>query len=57
MVEVPRLVQRLREFFSSAAVGSQQKEPSKKRESLDSPPPGPHSVPGKEKKLTRRTGW
>ena len=60
MVEVPRLVQRLREVFSSNTVGSQQNdilEPSKNRESLDSPPPAPQSSPENEKKLTRRTGW
>ena len=60
MVEVPRLVQRLREVFSSNTVGSQQNdilEPSKNRESLDSPPPAPQSSSEKVKKLTRRTGW
>lgn len=59
-VEVPRLVQRLRENFSSAETDSQQSnilEPSENRESLDSPPPAPQSSPKKEKKLTRRTGW
>lgn len=60
MVEVPRLVQRLREVFSSNAIGSQQNEisePPENRESLDSPPPASQSFPEKEKKLTRRTGW
>lgn len=60
MVEAPRLVQRLREVFSSNAVGSQQNdilEPSRNRESLDSPPSAPQSSPEREKKLTRRTGW
>ncbi|KAL8747371.1 MAG: hypothetical protein Q9184_007611 [Pyrenodesmia sp. 2 TL-2023] len=59
-VEVPKLVQRLRESFSGAEPqGSQQNvtEPSQNRESLDSPPPAPQSVPQQEKLLTRRTGW
>lgn len=59
-IEVPRLVRRLREVFSSTAVDSQQNdilEPSKNRESLDSPPPAPQSSPKKEKILSRRTGW
>ena len=59
-VEVPRLVQRLREAFSSGdTVGSQQSitEPCENRESLDSPPPGPQTAPKQEKVLTRRTGW
>lgn len=59
-VEVPRLVQRLRETFSTGeTVGSQQAiiEPSHNRESLDSPPPGPQTTPRLEKVLTRRTGW
>ena len=60
-VEVPRLIRRLRETFSStnASQGSQKKvrEPSRNSESLDSPPPAPQAVPAKEKKLTRRTGW
>ncbi|CAD6583918.1 MAG: mitochondrial Homoaconitase [Alectoria sarmentosa] len=59
-LEVPKLVQRLRETFSSTETGSQQNsilEPSENRESLDSPPPAPQSSPKKEKKLTRRTDW
>ena len=60
MVEVPRLVQRLREVFSSNTIRSQQNEilePSRNRESLDSTPSAPQSRPEREKKLTRRTGW
>ena len=58
-VEVPKLVQRLRETFSGTATTDPQSvvEPSHNRESLDSPPPNPPSVPQKEKLLTRRTGW
>ncbi|KAL8925698.1 MAG: hypothetical protein Q9208_003381 [Pyrenodesmia sp. 3 TL-2023] len=59
-VEVPKLVQRLRESFSGIeAQESQQNvtEPSQNRESLDSPPPAPQIVPQQEKLLTRRTGW
>ncbi|KAI4137268.1 MAG: hypothetical protein L6R39_007375 [Caloplaca ligustica] len=59
-VEVPQLVQRLRESFSGLQPeGSQQNitEPSKNWESLDSPPPAPQAVPQHEQLLTRRTGW
>ena len=59
-VEVPRLVQRLRQTFSTGnTVVSQQAitEPSHNRESLDSPSPGPQTVPKQKKGLTRRTGW
>ncbi|MCJ1390757.1 mitochondrial Homoaconitase [Xylographa bjoerkii] len=61
-VEVPKLVQRLRECFSAPATQpeeSQQSitEPSQNQESLDSPPPAPQMVPTAEKLLTRRTGW
>ncbi|KAI9885463.1 MAG: Phosphoserine transaminase [Watsoniomyces obsoletus] len=71
-LEVPRLVQRLRETFSSGEKStkpdeprSQQTitEPSQNRQSLDSPPPGPVSASagdkGKQhgKMLTRRTDW
>lgn len=59
-VEVPRLVQRLRETFSNTqSQGSQQsvKEPSLNKDSLDSPPPAPQKTPSQEKMLTRRTGW
>jgi len=61
-VEVPKLIQRLREEFvkpseSSTAhnIPSSITEPAMNRESLDSPPPGP--VETFEKVLTRRTGW
>ena len=62
-VEVPKLVRRLRERFSTptaAQFGRTQQgitEPSQNRESLDSPPPAPQKVPEGEKMLTRRTGW
>lgn len=62
-VEVPKLVQRLRETFDSApataTTGQAGKEaitePAENRQSLDSPPPAPTKA--NEKKLTRRTGW
>lgn len=59
-VEVPRLVERLRETFSSTPPSSttskdtQVKEPQLNKESLDSPPP---AIQTTEKVLTRRTGW
>ena len=61
-VEVPKLVQRLRDCFSVPATQpkeSQQSisEPSQNRESLDSPPPMSQIIPAGEKVLTRRTGW
>ncbi|KAH8682863.1 hypothetical protein BGZ60DRAFT_524211 [Tricladium varicosporioides] len=58
-VEVPRLVQRLRETFSSTAVSSQGdvKEPQLNKENLDSALPSAQAVPAEEKVLTRRTGW
>ncbi|OCL04463.1 aconitase [Glonium stellatum] len=70
-VEIPRLAERLREVFSGAGAGvegtgqqQQVTEPALNRESLDSPPPGPVATPsssssslGKQKQLTRRTGW
>jgi homoaconitate hydratase len=58
-VEVPRLVQRLREHFSSQKVEEKNeiKEPSQNKDSLDSPPPAEQSSPVEEKLLTRRTGW
>ncbi|KAL8653301.1 MAG: hypothetical protein Q9226_003901 [Calogaya cf. arnoldii] len=59
-VEVPRLVQRLRETFSGLKTeGSQQDitEPSQNSQSLDSPPPASQATPPQEKLLTRRTGW
>lgn len=60
LLEIPRLVQRLRKSFSSNNVQTSQqdiKEPSHNRESLDSPPPAAQAMPEQEKKLTRRTGW
>ena len=57
-VEVPKLVQRLRETFSNPSSQTSQQtvhEPSLNRDSLDSPPPGPQVTPIHEKKLTRRT--
>ncbi|KAE9374030.1 homoaconitase [Stipitochalara longipes BDJ] len=58
-VEVPRLVQRLREHFSSNEVKEKTdvKEPAENKESLDSPPPAQQASPVEEKVLTRRTGW
>lgn len=58
-VEVPRLVERLRETFSGKKVeeDSHVKEPQGNKDSLDSPPPGVQASPAEEKVLTRRTGW
>ena len=59
-IEVPKLVQRLREKFSSSPSATVEKtitEPEMNKESLDSPPPAPTSMPLREKQLTRRTGW
>jgi homoaconitate hydratase len=58
-VEVPRLVQRLREKFSGQKVeeNTAVKEPSQNKDSLDSPPPAQQASPVEEKVLTRRTGW
>jgi homoaconitate hydratase len=59
-LEVPRLVQRLRETFSNTQVkGSQQNilEPSQDRRPLELPLPAPQTTPKQEKILTRRTGW
>jgi len=58
-VEVPRLVQRLREHFSSTDVKEKTdvREPAENKESLDSPPPAQQASPVEEKVLTRRTGW
>ncbi|KAL9576765.1 MAG: hypothetical protein Q9212_006836 [Teloschistes hypoglaucus] len=59
-VEVPKLVQRLRETFSGANPDASQQhitEPSQNSDSLDSPPPAPQVTPPQEKLLTRRTGW
>ncbi len=60
LLELPRLVQRLRETFSSNDVQTSQqnaKEPSENRESLDAAPSAAQASPEQEKKLTRRTGW
>jgi len=58
-VEVPRLVQRLREHFTSQKVETDKavKEPTQNTDSLDSPPPSQQASPMDEKVLTRRTGW
>jgi homoaconitate hydratase len=58
-VEVPRLVQRLREHFSSNNIKERTdvKESAENKESLDSPPPAQQASPVEEKVLTRRTGW
>ncbi|KAL8659007.1 MAG: hypothetical protein Q9202_007329 [Teloschistes flavicans] len=59
-VEVPKLVQRLRETFSGVNPDVSQRnitEPSRNSDSLDSPPPAPQVTPLQEKLLTRRTGW
>lgn len=58
-VEVPRLVERLRETFSGKVVAqdSHVQEPQQNKDSLDSPPPSTQASPAEEKLLTRRTGW
>lgn len=59
-VEAPRLVQRLRQKFSSDVEGESKKdiiEPSRNSDSLDSPPPATQITPTQERLLTRRTGW
>jgi homoaconitate hydratase len=60
-VEVPRLIQRLRETFDTPTTGQDGTapitEPAQNKQSLDTPPPAPTSIPSQEKKLTRRTGW
>lgn len=58
-LEVPILVQRLREAFSSKEVEgkSDVTEPTGNKESLDSPKPATQAAPVGEKVLTRRTGW
>lgn len=59
-VEVPRLVQRLRETFSEPQINGFQQdvtEPSLNSDSLDALPSAPPIVPKQEKLLTRRTGW
>ena len=60
-LEVPKLIQRLRETFSDASTAtpsSQITEPignKENQQSLDSPPTGPTTP--REKTLSRRTGW
>lgn len=57
-LEVPRLIQRLRDTFSESAKTEstdQITEPFGNKESLDSPPPAPTQP--REKKLSVRTGW
>lgn len=59
-LEVPKLVQRLRETFSAkkGATGTEITEPTGNKESqqsLDSPPPAPTKAV--ENQLSRRTGW
>ncbi|KAI4742901.1 hypothetical protein E4T50_06694 [Aureobasidium sp. EXF-12298] len=60
-VEVPKLIQRLRETFDTPTAGNSGTEaitePQQNKQSLDTPPPAPTSTPSQEKKLTRRTGW
>jgi len=58
-VEVPRLVQRLRETFSSPETSAHTDvtEPSPNQDGLDRPRPATHASPSEEKMLTRRTGW
>ncbi|KAK6585037.1 hypothetical protein PZA11_003261 [Diplocarpon coronariae] len=58
-VEVPRLVQRLREHFSSrkGQRDSAVNELPDNEESLDSPTPATQTTLAQEKVLTRRTGW
>ena len=53
-------MKQLRDAFSSAEMISNEieiTEPSRNRESLDSPPPVPQTSSGKGKMLTRRTDW
>lgn len=60
IVEVPRLIQRLRETFA-ASTETQAKtdvtEPEANKQSLDTPKPAEQALPEGEKVLTRRTGW
>lgn len=60
-IEVPKLVQRLRETFGSTPPTTCSSEPivepSLNRESLDSPPPAPTATPAAARVLTRMTGW
>ena len=56
-LEVPKLVERLRESFPVPSMKQEQdiSEPSQNKESLDSPPTAP--LKGTPRVLTRRTGW
>lgn len=60
-LEVPRLIQRLRENFAETGSKSEKSEITEPKgnkenqQSLDSPPSGPTSP--REKMLSRRTGW
>ena len=60
-LEVPKLVQRLRETFSETSKTSHHEQITEPvgnkegQESLDSPPPAPPQP--REKQLSRRTGW
>ncbi|QDS76853.1 mitochondrial Homoaconitase [Venturia effusa] len=59
-VEVPKLINRLREVFATSSDASKSSpkeitEPENNEQSLDSPPPAP--LKEMEKVLTRRTGW
>jgi homoaconitate hydratase len=57
-LEVPKLVQRLRDNFSTKTSPERNEEisePKENRQSLDSPPPAPTHP--HEKVLSRRTGW
>ncbi|PQE19187.1 Homoaconitase mitochondrial protein [Rutstroemia sp. NJR-2017a BBW] len=58
-VEVPRLVQRLREHFAASAPvpKTEVTEPTHNKQSLDTPKPAEPATPQGEKVLTRRTGW
>ncbi|KAM3074489.1 mitochondrial Homoaconitase [Clarireedia jacksonii] len=58
-VEVPRLVQRLREHFAVAppVPKTEVTEPTHNKQSLDTPKPAEVATPPGEKVLTRRTGW
>ena len=58
-LEVPRLVEKLRQEFATTLHTSSQQdmyEPSQNQESLDSPKPAATVLP-RRKKLTHRTGW
>ncbi|KAI9865040.1 MAG: mitochondrial Homoaconitase [Vezdaea acicularis] len=59
-LEVPKLVQRLREAFPSITIANGEKggisEPQRNKDSLDSPPPA-NIVQAHRSLLTRRTGW